>query len=543
MKTLKSMAALLLTVLLLAVSGIPAMAAGAGTKEDPHIGGNNYPHADAGSIILHKLDISKFEREMAAQLITDGLLNAGSTVTYTGKAPTGASLSGGDIVGYYTTSEDLVTQVPVTLDDLAFLGNILFHLEQVQLIAGRQPGSTDPDDYELSAPGIDSYAKTDTAGQIAWTGLPNSYYRITEEPNLTASPVGSGRYIISLPMVDPEDPSQTVNTVHIYPKNRASQAPIIEKDPPKLGDYNGNILSWTIRSEVPASLKPVQGNQSYVIIDRMSQGLQYSGNLKVFYKQGGSDVELAIGTDYSAPAAPGDTTLTITLLGDGFTKLGDALIAGTIDKDPSGRAILYVTYDTVVNISQDDLENNTDPKNEVQLDFTNEDGTDYTDKPDPIVVEDYAALQLIKKDGANQTIFLPGAKFKIYTALSGSDVDPLSVLKDSLGNELVFTTDSNGKFFYGGLGAGTYYIVETAPPSGYKQLTSYTTITITDTDVEDNAVKEATVLNYLDNGFTLPSTGGTGTILFMAGGIALIVAAAVVLLISMKRKKSPNHTK
>lgn len=543
MKTMKSMAALLLTILVLAVSGFPAMAAGTGTKDDPHIGGNNYSRPDDGSIILHKLDISKFEREKAAALIANGTLTAGSTVTYTGNAPTGASLSGSDVVGYYTTSEDAVTQVPVTLSELASLGNILFHLEQVQLISGRQPGSTNPDDYELAPSPIDSYAKTDASGQIAWTGLAYSYYRITEEPNLTASPVGSGRYIVSLPMVDPEDNSKTVDTVHIYPKNRASEAPVIEKDPPKLGDYNGNILSWTIRSQIPASLKPVQGNQSYVITDRMSQGLSYSGNLRVFYKQGGNDVVLSDGSDYTSNAAAGGTSFTVTLQSGGFTKLGNALAGSSIDLDGNGRAILYVTYDTVVNISQGDLENNTNPDNEVELEFTNEDGTDYDDKPDPIVVDKYAAVQLIKKDGANQSVLLPGAKFKIYTALSGSAVDPLSVLKDSLGNELEFTTDANGEFFYGGLGAGTYYIVETAPPTGYKQLTSYTTIVITDADVENNAVKAATVLNYLDNGFTLPSTGGTGTLLFMIGGIALIAAAGTVLFISLKRKKHPNHTK
>ena len=512
---------------------LPAYAAGSGTKADPYVGGNNYADADNGSIILHKLDIAKFETEKAKQLVGLGQLSADGTVTYTGNKASGVSLDPSDVVGTYTTSED-TKKIDVTLTELVSLGNITFHLEQVQLSAGKTPGSTTPGDYEAVTSGIDDYAKTDGSGEISWIGLPNGYYRITEEPNETAQPVEASSYIISLPMVDPADASKTINTVHLYPKNRAADKPIVEKTPPVLSDYNGNILTWTVKSEIPSSLKAEQGVQSYVITDTMSQGITYSGNLSLFYKSGGKNVDLIDDEDYSTTAEAGSTSLSVTLKSDGFTKLGNALSTGHIDSDTNGRKILYMEYDTVINISQEDFEASTTPENDVKLEFTNSDGTDYEDDSETIIVDKFSGLKLIKKDGSDETILLPGAKFKIYTKLSGNAVDTSSVLKDSAGTEIEFTTGANGEFFYGGLGAGSYYIVETAAPAGYKHLTNYTEVTISDADVENNNVKETTVLNYRDNGFSLPTTGGAGTILFIIAGITLITAAIVLYIRSGK---------
>ena len=84
----------------------------------------------------------------------------------------------------------------------------------------------------------------------------------------------------------------------------------------------------------------------------------------------------------------------------------------------------------------------------------------------------------------------------------------------------------------------TYYLVETAPPSGFKQLTGQTPVTITEGNVLANDIIEATVYNYLDNGFSLPSTGGPGTMLFIAGGLVLIGAAGLLFMLWARRRRS-----
>lgn len=527
--------------MLFSLYGIPAFAAGDGSLSDPYIGGNDYGNTNEnGSIILNKLDISAFEKTKAEELIQDRALSPNGEVFYKGNAPTGQVLNADDVIGTYTTT-DSSTPVNVTRGELANLGNIIFRIEQVALTSGANPGSGDPDDYDWIFEGIDDYAKTDAVGLIEWTGLPYGYYRITEMPNDSSEQVGINRFIVSVPMVDPENDSVTIDTVYVYPKNRAVSGPIIEKEKPDINDYNGNILTWTIKAEIPATLKTPQGVQSYVITDTMGPGLFYAGNMKVFYKSNENDEPLTPNVDYTVAGSPGDTTFTITLESTAYAKLVGAISGDVFDQDENGRYILYVTYDTVVNISQEDFEDQINPENEVTLDFKNSDGNEYQNKDEPVPVDEFACLKLIKKDGADESILLPNAKFKIYTGLSGQTVDLSTVLKDGAGQELEFTTDANGVFTYNGLGAGDYYLVETAAPNGYKKLNQYTKITISETDVQNNEVLEATVLNYLDNGFTLPTTGGEGTIPFIVLGVALIVTGGLVIFVMKRRQRFDNR--
>ncbi len=538
MKSKKIFTALLSLVLIFSM-GFSAYAADpAGTENNPYLGGNAFNSSDDNFIALRKLDISAFEKDKAAALIASGSLSAGGTVSYYGNAPVGTALNGTDIVGYYTTSDDAVTKHNVTLAELNALDNIKFRIEQVELGADKTPGSTNPTDYVQVSGGIDSYALTRNGGQIGWTRLPNGTYRVTELLGDTGHPVGATSYIISLPMVNPADPSQTINTVYLYPKNRAVGKPVVEKEKPSINDYNGNILTWTIKAEIPATLKPVMGFQDYTISDTMAGGLQYAGNLKVYYLSGGTEVVLEKGTDYATSVQPGNTSMTIELTATGFNKLGTAL-SSSIDADANGRYILYVKYDTVISLTQTQFENAVTLSNSVTLYFINSDDSRYSDSTGPVVIEDYAALKVLKTDAVDNTILLANAKFKIYTKLNagGTAVDGTSALKNAAGTEIVFTTDTNGEFFYGGLSEGHYYIVETTAPTGYKTLNGFTEIEISANAVQGNVVKEATIVNYKDNGLTLPNTGGIGTIVFTFVGLGLITIAGIILIIGKKRNK------
>lgn len=121
--------------------------------------------------------------------------------------------------------------------------------------------------------------------------------------------------------------------------------------------------------------------------------------------------------------------------------------------------------------------------------------------------------------------------------------------------------DSNGLLTLSGLDVGTYYLTETKAPGGYNKLSAPILVEIKDlkngiadaepkgpngkpeyipttpsaaeTEADDGYVP-LTVVN--SQGFTLPSTGGMGTVLFTAIGIVLMGGGLVLLLLYLRRR-------
>jgi LPXTG-motif cell wall-anchored protein len=100
----------------------------------------------------------------------------------------------------------------------------------------------------------------------------------------------------------------------------------------------------------------------------------------------------------------------------------------------------------------------------------------------------------------------------------------------------------------GSLSFGTYYLMETAAPAGYVQLSEPVLITVTDSGVtynqDDNALSSSnqgvhfdtetqiyTLVVTNDAGFELPSTGGRGTMRFYILGVLFIGIAGVGVLL------------
>ena len=133
-------------------------------------------------------------------------------------------------------------------------------------------------------------------------------------------------------------------------------------------------------------------------------------------------------------------------------------------------------------------------------------------------------------------------------------------------NEAPLTTDKKGNVSQSGLANGTYYLVETKTNKGYNLLKApvkvvlnieYETKTkdewVTDENNVKTFVKHEVIKTTFDKddtktegihtetiinkkGFTLPTTGGMGTIAITALGVAL--AFAGVLIIGASRKKT-----
>lgn len=170
----------------------------------------------------------------------------------------------------------------------------------------------------------------------------------------------------------------------------------------------------------------------------------------------------------------------------------------------------------------------------------------------------------ISKVDAADAKQLPGAEF----TLSRDGITPASpisfvgttgsyrVALASEGSTSTTTTlvaADNGELKISGLDVGDYTLTETKAPAGYVKPSTPVTVTIADqndgtpngkpeyTPTGSNSSKEAndgyvplTVKNH--TGFTLPSTGGMGTVLFTTFGIVLMGGGFVLLLVYLRRR-------
>ena len=142
---------------------------------------------------------------------------------------------------------------------------------------------------------------------------------------------------------------------------------------------------------------------------------------------------------------------------------------------------------------------------------------------------------------------LAGAKFTLSKNENGTN--PIALVKvsdnvyrvaeDGEGNTVTeITTDTTGKFEIQGLDSDTYYLTETAAPSGYNKPTGSIKVVIgRDGKInvtEDNPNGEEMIAVENKSGTELPSTGGMGTTIFyVLGGI--LAVGAVILLVTKKR--------
>lgn len=165
------------------------------------------------------------------------------------------------------------------------------------------------------------------------------------------------------------------------------------------------------------------------------------------------------------------------------------------------------------------------------------------------------AVFTLKWDGTNETeISFVNTGDGAYRVADSKDADAEKT------TELTVGTDGSmkGILKLSGLDVGEYLLTEVQAPAGYNKLSAPISIIIQDdkagtgigpdgkpeyTDSENNTEVEAddgyvpvTVINT--KGFTLPTTGGMGTVLFTAGGVVLMGAGLVLLVVFLRRRRA-----
>ena len=196
----------------------------------------------------------------------------------------------------------------------------------------------------------------------------------------------------------------------------------------------------------------------------------------------------------------------------------------------------------------------TDNKNKVQLQYSNNPRNSaywgFTPESE-VRVYTYQLNNTKYHDDDNENNKLEGAGFRLYSGEACNDEDEIKLKKNADGTysryfgtedgEEMFS-DDKGQFNVKGLDAGTYYLKETTPPTGYSACDK-TKIVISATHDEHNVNLSGEsnlnnkIINKKAGGITLPSTGGIGTTLFYVVGGGLMVAA-IVLLVTKKRMEN-----
>lgn len=219
-------------------------------------------------------------------------------------------------------------------------------------------------------------------------------------------------------------------------------------------------------------------------------------------------------------------------------------------------ATITVTYTAHLNdkAAVNTTSDSTDNKNKVQLQYSNNPRNSaywgFTPESE-VRVYTYQLNNTKYHDDDNENNKLEGAGFRLYSGEACNDEDEIKLKKNADGTysryfgtedgEEMFS-DDKGQFNVKGLDAGTYYLKETTPPTGYSACDK-TKIVISATHDEHNVNLSGEsnlnnkIINKKAGGITLPSTGGIGTTLFYVVGGGLMVAA-IVLLVTKKRMEN-----
>lgn len=438
------------------------------------------------------------------------------------------------------------------------LSNITFDIYPVATREEYLSGAvTLPDAAEYPYPALPDYTLvTDENGHASMNflhhNLPDGVYLVVERAHPSiVSPIEP--FYLHVPMTDSET-GEAVYEITIKPKNEVKGGVHIEKDVISIGNNEASVdayaaHTWIIGSTIP---EDISAGQSYVISDTLDNRLDYLGNLTVALEKNGEAEPLTLTAD-------ADYTLTVTDVdslseekpSDSFTvaltPVGMSKIAAAIGDNSYNSYMLRIYFDAQINAN---AEMGTEIPNQADLVYTNAVNFEFKAESD-IPVVSTGGINLLKVDAKETTQTLSGAVFELYRTATQEEIaagDPrLAELEGVIGKVVkvsfynnaapdgdkvnAVTSDENGSVSFYGLAYGKYYLLETKAPAGYSLYGRAMELTVDKTS--HTAENVVTVKN--ESGIVLPSTGGTGTVLYTAGGISLM-CIAVSLLYLTKRK-------
>ncbi len=432
--------------------------------------------------------------------------------------------------------------------------------------------------------GVDGILTTGADGKITITDLAPGTYRFVE----TGVPNDTG-YIMngadSYEFVINDDGKVEIDGTEVDTTNTpiaiVNEKPDLEKEVKDRedgtwgidGDYSaGDTVPYRITVDVPESIARLA---DFTISDTMDKLTYVTGSLKIYSDADMQNEILTTGgtADYTVDTSGADWSIAFN------SKNTTTGVITSLLENYAGKSI-YIYFEAT--LDDDAVVTSVGNPNTVELEYSNQILPESNDdgnpnepgEPESDIITDQAVVYTFKiaveKVDAADNKALAGVTFDLYRKLDdaatgdGVLTNPVSGLtgKYEKVNTSDLETDANGQINVSGLANGTYYLVETKTNDGYNLLQApveielaieYATTTTTKITTEDGVTTTATtvvnqkfedadgnngtITNTVKNskGFTLPVTGGMGTILFSVIGLALVAGAAVILIRSRKK--------
>lgn len=384
----------------------------------------------------------------------------------------------------------------------------------------------------------DKLGVTKTSGKITesktsyeFTGLDAGYYLVY---------VTGGKEIqSSLVTVD-----DTTNKV-----NLKTEAPSITKTADEGTVEIGQVVTYTVTGSIPDTTGYDQ--YQYIIHDELTKGLDFVNDANgTALEAGATTVNVAVALKGATDASTAPATATLDTANN--KKMSLDLSAWVRANQTNKGKEFTVTYYAKVNANAVVTE-----KNNATLEYGNNPDDTTTTTPSEAKTPTYPLD--IKKFKKGSTEMLSGAKFELYKNEADAKAGKNAIkVSGSNGNYVVDPKSTNTVFesvasidgkdynlHLNGLAAGNYWLKETEAPAGFNKLTDPIKVTIaksTDGDESNWTISKGETVEKdkiidIENstGSILPSTGGTGVIVF-AGVAILLVFGVVVSFIRDKRK-------
>ena len=430
--------------------------------------------------------------------------------------------------------------------DAIKMADVEFKVERLEVWSADEHISTaTPVDSKFTA----RIQRTNSDGETIFTNLPSGYYLVTETIPEGYDAPDEGKFVVVIPMQVSNGAGgiTTKYDVVVYPKGQKVMVKKVLNNDKKVVGI-GDIVNWTVDYPMFDGLKKIEtdpsGNQTtkygknFFITDEMDTRLDYvEGSAAMKYLDGsGTEVKLNLsqGVDYNISYDTKTHILKITFTDDvGTKKIADANIKN-------------IVLDIATSVNESALSTIIPMVNNARIVFTNASGDPFeheafppgTDPEDERVPKVYLGMiNILKVDSKDDKVTLKGATF----ALAKSEKQA----KNGEFERTDIVTDKKGQASISAIGAGTYYLVETKAPAGYKLLTKPIEVSV----ANDSSMRitNVTIDNERDpkEPTTTPTTPTppkgmsvkTGDTTKILGFILLAVASIGIAGYLVKRKK------